>query len=187
MIGKHLKTSSLATTSTEGLKGAGGRWVMTRESVASILVELGRRLGFRVGTEVQASDSAWVDVVWFDDRFDFGPRKGDGWSKVKTWRQPVLPVAGFEIEASVGAKPLKGSIANLNDLGAIMSVIVISEENIAKIRSKSAKWRDAQEKLIWAELSKRTVRWVYEARPIVRVVVMTEPEVKEWARNKGVI
>jgi hypothetical protein len=51
---------------------------MTKESATNILVELGKRLGFHVGTEIQASDSAWVDVVWFDDRFDYGPMKGKG-------------------------------------------------------------------------------------------------------------
>ena len=171
--------------STERLKEQVVGEVMTKESVTNILVELGKKLGFRVGTEIQASDSAWVDVVWFDDRFDFGPKKEDKWSKVKTWRQPVLPVAGFEIEASAGAKPLKGSIANLNDLGALMSVVVISEENLAKMRNKGTKWSNATDESIWAELLKRTVKWIYEARPIVRVVVMTEPEVIEWARNKG--
>ena len=82
---------------------------MTKGTVLKVLVDLGRLLGFYVGTEIQASDSAWVDVVWFDNRFDFGPLKGDVWSRVKTWRQPVLPVVGFEIEASASAKPLKGS------------------------------------------------------------------------------
>jgi len=159
---------------------------MTKESVTNLLVELGKRLGFHVGTEIQASDSAWVDVVWFDDRFDYGPMKGERWSRVKTWRQPVLPIAGFEIEASIGAKPLKGSIANLNDLGAPMSVIVISEENLAKMRNKGTKWRNAKDEAIWNELTKRTVKWIYEARPIVRVVVMTEPEVVEWAKSKGI-
>jgi len=70
-----------------------------------------------------------VDVIWFDDRFDFDPRKGEKWSRVKTWRQPVLPVVGFEIEASAGAKKLKGSVANLNDLGPLIGVIVISEKH----------------------------------------------------------
>ena len=159
--------------------------VMTKEAVINILVELGKKLGFSVGTEIQVSDSAWVDVVWFDDRFDFGPKKGDKWSKVKTWRQPVIPIAGFEIEASAGAKLVKGSISNLNELGALMSVIVISEENLAKIRNKGTKWYNRSPRLIWAELVKRTVMWIHEARPIVRVVVMTEPEVTEWAREKG--
>jgi hypothetical protein len=81
---------------------------------------------------------------------------------------------------------LKGSIANLNDLGAPMSVIVISEENLAKMRNKGTKWRNAKDEAIWNELIKRTVKWIYEARPIVRVVVMTEPEVVEWAKSKGI-
>jgi hypothetical protein len=160
--------------------------VMTKESVTNLLVELGKKLGFRVGREIQASDSAWVDVVWFDERFDFGPKKEEErWSKVKTWLQPVLPIAGFEIEASVGAKLLKGSIANLNDLGALMSVVVISEENLAKMRKKGRRWSNKRDESIWDELLRRTVTWIHEARPTVRVVVMTEPQVKEWARNKG--
>jgi hypothetical protein len=158
---------------------------MTKESVTDILVELGKKLGFRVGTEIQASASAWVDVVWFDDRFDYGPKKGEKWSNVKTWLKPVLPVAGFEIEASAGAKPLKGSIANLNDLGALMSVVVISEENLTKMRKKGRRWSNEKDESIWQELRKRTLTWIHEARPTVRVVVMTEPEVREWARNKG--
>jgi hypothetical protein len=64
---------------------------MTKESATNILVELGKRLGFHVGTEIQASDSVWVDVVWFDDRFDYGPMNGEWWSRVKTWRQPAKP------------------------------------------------------------------------------------------------
>jgi hypothetical protein len=66
-----------------------------------------------------------------------------------------------------------------------MSIVVISEENLAKMRNKGTKWSSAKDELIWAELLKRTVKWIYEARPIVLVVVMTEPEVREWARNKG--
>jgi len=78
---------------------------MTKKDVTKILTELGTKPGFNVGTEVQASDSAWVDVVWFDDRFDFSPRRRvKRWSGIKTWRQPVLPVVGFEIEASAGAR-----------------------------------------------------------------------------------
>lgn len=80
---------------------------------------------------------------------------------------------------------MKGSIANLNDLGAIMGVVVLSEENIAKMKRKGTRWSNETEESIWMELLKRTTKWVYEARPIIRVVVMTEPEVKEWAKNKG--
>jgi len=157
---------------------------MTKENVTKILVELGTKLGFRVGTEVQASDSAWVDVVWFDVKFDFGPKKGEKWSRVKTWRQPVLPVVGFEIEASAGAKTLKGSVANLNDLGALMGVIVISEENIDKMRKRADLWSRKPTNEIWKELVRRAIQWIHEARPIVRIVVMTEPEIIQWWEEK---
>ena len=158
---------------------------MTKEDVTEILIELGRKLEFRVGTEIQASDSAWVDVVWFDSRVDFGPEKGERWSRVKTWRQPVLPIVGFEIEASAVAKRLKGSVANLNDLGALMGVIVISEENINEMRKRAELWRRKSTDEVWKELIRRVIQWVYEARPIVRIVVMTEPEIRRCGeRNK---
>jgi len=157
---------------------------MTKEEMTRILTDLGTKLGFNVGTEVQASDSAWVDVVWFDNRFDFGPKKGEKWSRVKTWRQPVLPVVGFEIEASAGAKTLKGSVANLNDLGALMGVIVISEENIDKMRKRAGLWSRKPSSEIWKELVRRAIQWVHEARPIVRIVVMTEPEIRQWWEEK---
>ena len=44
----------------------------------------------------------------------------------------MLPVVGFEIEALAGVKTLKGSVANLNDSGPLMSIIAISDENIDK-------------------------------------------------------
>jgi len=131
--------------------------VITKEIVSNILVELGKKLGFCVGTEIQASASAWVDVVWFDDRFDYGPKKGEKWSDVKTWLKPVLPVACFEIEASPGAKPLMGSIANLNELGALMSVVVFSEVNLAKMKKKGPKWSNARDESVWEELRERTL------------------------------
>ena len=158
---------------------------MTKEIVTKALIELGKRLDFRVGTEIQASNSAWVDVVWFDERFDFGPAKGELWSRVKTWQQPVLPAVGFEIEASAGAKPLKGSVANLEDLGALMSVIVLSDENVERLRKRSNIWSNKPINKIWKELRRRAIQWVYETRPTIRIVVMTEPEIKEWAKSKG--
>jgi len=156
---------------------------MTKGYVTEILVQLGRKLGFEIGTEVQASDSAWVDVVWFDDRFDFGPKKEGRWVRVKTWRQPVLPVVGFEIEASAGAKTFKGSVANLNDLGPLMGIIVISEENIDKMRKRADLWSKKSTNEIWKELVRRAIQWVHEARPIVRIVVMTEAEIRQWWRR----
>ena len=160
---------------------------MTKRDTTEILIKMGKKLGFQVGTEIQASDSAWVDVVWFEGKFDFGPKKGEKWSRAKTWRQPVLPVVGFEIEASAGAKPLKGSVANLNDLGALMSVIVISEENIIKVRKRADLWSKKSDDEIWKFLLDRTTQWVYSARPFVRVVIMTEHEVRDWARSKGLL
>jgi len=159
---------------------------MTKAEVTDILSKLGVRLGFRVGAEVQASDSAWVDVVWFDSRFDFGPvSQADQWIKARTWRQPVIPVVGFEIEASAGAKQVKGSVANLANLGATMGVLVLCEENVKAVRSRAQVHRNESEAAIWKFLLERATQWVSESRPAgVRVVILTEPELKAWAASK---
>jgi hypothetical protein len=162
---------------------------VTKEAVTETLLELGRKLGFKVSAEVNASESAWVDVVWFDSKFDFGPtEQDDRWVKLKTWRQPVIPLVGFEIEASANAKTVKGSVANLLNLGAMMSVIVLCKENVTAIRNRAAIHREKPDKDIWKFLERRATQWVYaEARPTgIRIVIMTEPEVNSWARSKGV-
>ena len=51
---------------------------------------------FDVKAEVEASESAWVDVVWFDKRLPI-PEK-----PFKMRYEPVLPVVGFEIELHTG-------------------------------------------------------------------------------------
>jgi len=108
--------------------------------------------------------------------------------KLKTWRQPVIPLVGFEIEASANAKTVKGSVANLLNLGAMMSVIVLCKENVTAIRNRAAIHHEKPDKDIWKFLERRATQWVYaEARPAgIRIVIMTEPEVNSWARSKGV-
>ena len=46
-------------------------------------------------------------------------------------------------------------------------------------------WRRKSVNAIWEEWRRRVIQWIYEARPLVRIVVMTEPEVREWAKSKG--
>lgn len=75
---------------------------MTKESITDILVELGRRLGFRVGTEIQASDSAWVDVVWFDERFDFGPRKEESGLRLRRGGSPFFLLLALKLKPQLG-------------------------------------------------------------------------------------
>ena len=106
---------------------------------------------------------------------------------MKTWRHPVVPTVGFEIEASASSKPLKGSVTSLVNLGATMGIVVLCEENVTKIRSRAKGNQDKSDEEIWRFLLERATQWVYaEARPSTRIVVLTEPEVKKWARSKGV-
>jgi len=63
-------------------------------------------------------------------------------------------------------------------------VIVISEENIDKTRKRADLWSGRPSSEIWRELIRRAIQWIHEARPIVRIVVMTEPEIKQWWEEK---
>ena len=76
--------------------------------LSSLIAHLGRALGFEVATEVQAPESAWVDVVWFDKRISF---ERLGIRKPKMRFHPVLPVVAFEVEVKTGlnAKHIKGA------------------------------------------------------------------------------
>jgi hypothetical protein len=150
-----------------------------------LICDIGRSLDFEVATEVEASASAWVDIVWFDPRL--GPSKL-GSSRPKIRRLPVLPVAGFEVEVKTGlnAKHIKGSVSNLNNLGALMGCIVLGSGNLAALSSKPPHTKKSP-----AELEKilleRAYRWVYaESQPAGRIVVMSESEVCAWATRLGV-
>jgi len=150
------------------------------------LLRLGRELGFSVGKEIESVDQVWIDVVWFDPRFDYGPKKDSGtMSSVHGWEHPVVPAAGFEIEASAGAKLVKGSVVNLATLGAALNVIVLTEENIPRIKRMSEARKGATDEQVWKITKKRTLEWVSEVKVNMRIVVMTEPEVKAWATSKG--
>lgn len=154
--------------------------------LVDLVADIGRTLGFDVATEVEASESAWVDVVWFDRRFAFDHL---GIKKPRMRWSPVMPVAGFEIEVKTGlnAKHIKGSVSNLNVLAAALGVIVIGRGNIdaakASIKAFSTKSPQDVERLLMSKV----YRWVYaEAQPRGRVVIMSEGDVVAWAARLGV-
>ncbi len=146
---------------------------------------MGKHLGFEAAVEVEASESAWVDVVWFDRRVTF-----DSLSirKPRMRHHPVLPVVGFEIELKTGlnAKHIKGSVSNLDNLGAQLGVVVLGAGNVdAALAASRAAVKPTREQAEKALMS-RVYRWVYaEAQPRNRVVIMTEPQVRAWARKVG--
>jgi len=147
--------------------------------LAKLLIRMGRRMGFEVKGEVEASESAWVDVVWFDHRL--GP-SSYGVAKPKLRQHPLLPMVGFEIEICTGlkAKHVKGSVTNLNNLGAVMGIVVVGEDNLKQLRRLKSSASKTTEQLR-DELCERVYRWVYaEAQPRNRVVVMSENEVRKW-------
>jgi hypothetical protein len=155
-------------------------------SVHTLIADLGKALGFEVHHEVPASEGAWVDVVWFDKRL--APSGFGG--KTSTIRHaPVLPVVGFEIELATGgsAKHVKGSVSNLANLGAQMSVVVICNTSIMGLKKRTkafAGWTDRQVEKV---LMDRVYRWVFaESRPSGRLVIMSEAEVVAWAGRHGV-
>jgi hypothetical protein len=156
--------------------------------VVQLLCRLGQALGFDVATEVEASQSAWVDVVWFDKRVsagDIGRRN----NKPKMRFDPVLPVYGFEVEIKTGlnAKHIKGSVSNLDILGAQVGVIIIGTGNIQQAKKTSRELAEMSDAEVSRKLMDRVYRWVYaEAQPRSRIVVMSERQVRDWAISKKV-
>lgn len=143
-----------------------------------VLVKLGNLLDFDVRKEVQASDSAFVDLVWFDKRLPVPAGNKAFHMRYK----PVLPVVGFEIElhTALNAKHVKGSVSNLSNLGAQLGVIVIGNDNLSALQKQPAQQKKSL-KEVKQTLCDRVYRWVYaEAQPRSRIIVMFEDEVLVW-------
>jgi hypothetical protein len=152
---------------------------LPKPTLMQLLKELGTQLDFHVKTEVEASESAFVDLVWFDNRFPI-PGK-----KFKMRYAPVLPVIGFEIELHTGlnAKHVKGSVSNLSNLGAQLGVIVIGQSNLDALQHTPA-YLGKDKSVVRKSLCDRVYRWIYaEAQPRVRIIVMFEDEVRDWVKN----
>jgi hypothetical protein len=150
------------------------------------ITELGKKLGFDVAAEVPASDSAYVDLVWFDPKLC--PRRFG--AKTRNIRfAPVLPVVGFEIEYATGSNPkhIKGSVSNLNNLGAQLGVIVIGRPTVdqyRKTRKVAATWSDQK---VRETVMNMVYSWIYaESQPGGRVCLMFEEDIMSWARKEGV-
>src|SRR5690606_22602211 len=77
---------------------------------------------------------------------------------------------------------IKGSVSNLNNLGAQLGVIVIGTDNIGPMR-KQLQYKDKSTKELESRLRKKVSQWVHaEARPQGRIAVMLESEVEPWTR-----
>jgi hypothetical protein len=154
------------------------------EQLRKVICKLGEKLGFEVEREVPASSSAWVDVVWFDKRFRF-PKPT---SKETLLRVPKLPVVGFEIESrtAINPKHVKGSITNLDDLGAAMGILVLGKENLDALRKYAQIHQNKEDEKLWDFLLEKVRLWVNEAHPKTRIVIMTEDEIREWAKRESI-
>ncbi len=101
---------------------------------------------------------------------------------------PVLPVAAFEIEIKTGtdAKHIKGSVSNLDNLGAQMGIIVVGSGNLDLLRKKDVH-KNKSDIQLEKILIDRVYRWVYaEFQARTRIVIMSERQVIEWAKRLGV-
>ncbi len=151
----------------------------SENTLIKLLLQMGTDLDFEVKREVEASESAWVDIVWFDKRLPLIP------AHKKMRYAPVLPVVAFEVELRTGlnAKHVKGSVSNLTNLGAQLGVIVIGQDNIAALLKQPAHSKET-EKQAQEILRDRVYRWVYaEAQPRSRVIIMFENEVLDWSKE----
>ena len=144
-----------------------------------VLENIGKGLGFDVRKEVEASESAYVDMVWFDSRLAVGERS------TNMRYAPVLPIVAFEVELHTGlnAKHVKGSVSNLSNLGAQLSVIVLGNGNIEALKNQSAH-KDESDEERKQILRDRVYRWIYaEAQPRGRIIMLFENEVRAWAEK----
>lgn len=149
-------------------------------------MDLGNKLGFDVQTDAPASESAYVDVVWYDNRFKFSKP-----SATQTLlRVAKLPIVGFEIELKTGtnAKHIKGSVTNLDNLGASMGIVVLGNDNLDILRKSTQIHQKKDDKELWEWLLQRVKLWVYaEAKPKTRVVIMTENELLDWVKREEIV
>jgi hypothetical protein len=150
--------------------------------LTQVLLDLGRRLDFDVKAEVQAAEGAWVDVVWFEKRLGLGAL---GLAHPNLLRDPVLPVVGFVIEhaTALNAKHIKGSVSNLDNLGAAMGVIIVGDAGFARLRKSRPEATQAD--LERVALERISTRVYAEGRPKTRIVIMTEQEVRSWAARQA--
>jgi hypothetical protein len=125
-------------------------------------------------------------VVWFDQRLspsNFG-------AKTLTIRQaPVLPIIGFEVELATGgsAKHVKGSVSNLTNLGAQLSVVLIGNASVAGLKKRTKSFSAMSDNHVEKILMDRIYRWVFaESHSAGRLVIMSEREVCAWAQRHGV-
>ena len=152
---------------------------LNKHELIELLENLGNSLDFDARTEVEASESAWVDVVWFDKHLPVGEKP------FKMRNALVLPVVAFEVEWGTGlnAKHVKGSVSNLNNLGAQLGVIVIAQHNLVTLQKLPSHAKENPKEL-QKILSDRVNRWVYsEAQAKSRIIVMFEREFINWAKG----
>jgi hypothetical protein len=155
----------------------------TDHYLENLIETIGEHLGFKVAHEVEAgSESAYVDVVWFDKNIyeSLGIR-----TSPRMRHNPVLPIVGFEVEkkTALNAKHVKGSISNLDNLGAQMGVLVIGSENLESLRRQTAHAKD-DTKQLEKILMARVYKSIYEeSKPRNRIVVMWQKDVEAWAKN----
>jgi hypothetical protein len=81
--------------------------VMGMDFLHEFLSKVGNELGFDVKTEVEASESAFVDLVWFDRQLPLPKTK----KPLHMRYAPVLPVVGFEIERHTGLNAKHGALS----------------------------------------------------------------------------
>jgi hypothetical protein len=153
-----------------------------KPKLIEILEQVGKQLEFDVRKEVMASESAYVDMVWFDKRF---PLPG-GNRSFNMRLTPFLPVVGFEIErhTALNAKHVKGSVSNLCNLAAQLGVIVIGTANLVRLKAMPP-YQNKSDEEIKQSLRDRVYQWVYaEAQPTGRIIVMFEDEATVWAERR---
>ena len=80
-------------------------------------------------------------------------------------------------------KHVKGSVSNLDNLGALMGVVVIGNGNFMRL-GKQDRFKSKRDSELEDIVMQRVYRWVYtESRPRNRIVTMSEQQVIDLATH----
>ena len=89
-----------------------------------------------------------------------------------------------EYKTATNPKHVKGSIANLDDLGASMGVLVLGKENLNALRKYAQIYQEKGDDELWEILLEKVRLWVNEAHPKTRIVIIRRTKFENGQKEK---
>jgi len=67
-----------------------------------------------------------------------------------------------------------------------MGILVLGKENLDALRKYAQIHQKKEDEKLWDFLLEKVRLWVNEAHPKTRIVIMTEDEIREWAKRESI-